>query len=855
MPSASRQTWQSIIDRIPLPTLLLDAERSVVAVNPPLEELTGLKAQECLGKKCWTIFHDPDIGCPPEACPFSAMVKTGKPSTGEMPLEISRTQCIATAAPLFDEAGELEFVVYTLTDITALKRHEAAVQESESSLRAIFESSLEAFVAIDSEGLIQTFNQLASEGARTIWGKELRRGESIHRIISPKNRDTFDWNFRRAMNGQRVRAEKAFRLESGERWMEFTYSPVIPTGKKASGVFIGVTDITGRKRTEEVLKRSEERLKLVLQGSNDGHWDWNLESDRLFYSDRWWQMLGYRVGELPSDSALWERLLHPDDRKETDLVLQAALADGSEGYEHEFRLRHKDGHYVPILTRGHISRDSTGRAIRISGTNTDLSELHRDKEKLRQSEKALTLQNRLFYSLLENLPMGVFMIDAVSGKTLLANDAALRILGRGVLPAANKENLIDLDKARKAGHEGPYPPEVSPILRGMRGETSHVDDLIVERPDGSEALLEIFGAPVRDEQGLVLASLVSFSEITERKRAETKVQESAASMARAEKVAKLGNWKLFLASMRMEISAGMCALFGVEEGSTTVAGIRQVGFPEYVEMLDKALADTISRDVPYDVEFRIRRPKDGMVVDIRSIADFDKVNNVLFGVVQDITESKKSNDRIRSLLAEKELLLKEVHHRVKNNMNTVWSLLSLQATTVREVSASNALEGAASRVQSMMLLYDRLFHSEGYVEISLAAFLPFLVDEILANFPNRDSITVIKNIEDFILDAKRLQAISLIVNELLTNAMKYAFAGRANGELTIGASLQGGTIIITVADNGNGMPKESGDKDNHGFGFGFGFGLSLAHILAEQLGGSLRIEQERGTKVLLQFEK
>lgn len=128
------------------------------------------------------------------------------------------------------------------------------------------------------------------------------------------------------------------------------------------------------RRVEATLRRSEERLQLILKGSKDAPWDWDVEHDQMFYSPRWWEMLGYEVDALPNDSGLWERLLHPDDHAQVNQVFHGALNGESDSYEVEFRLRHQDGHYVPLLSRGFILRDTQGKPARVSGTNTDLTE-------------------------------------------------------------------------------------------------------------------------------------------------------------------------------------------------------------------------------------------------------------------------------------------------------------------------------------------------------------------------------------------------------------------------------------------------------------------------------------------------
>jgi two-component sensor histidine kinase len=173
---------------------------------------------------------------------------------------------------------------------------------------------------------------------------------------------------------------------------------------------------------------------------------------------------------------------------------------------------------------------------------------------------------------------------------------------------------------------------------------------------------------------------------------------------------------------------------------------------------------------------------------------------------------------IKTLLEEKELMLKEVHHRIKNNMNTIYGLLILQAGTVKEVSAKTALEEAGNRVQSMMLLYEKIYSATDYREISVALHLPALIDEILANFPDSESVKVEKFIENFVLEIRYLLPLGIILNELLTNIMKYAFTGHENVIITISVSRENGQVTLVVGDNGNGIPESIDFENTTGFG-------------------------------------
>ena len=220
-----------------------------------------------------------------------------------------------------------------------------------------------------------------------------------------------------------------------------------------------------------------------------------------------------------------------------------------------------------------------------------------------------------------------------------------------------------------------------------------------------------------------------------------------------------------------------------------------------------------------------------------------------FGISRDITERKRDYERIKNLLQEKETMLKEVHHRIKNNMSTVNSLLALQASTLSESQAVKALEDAGSRVQSMMVLYEKLYQSSDFTSISAREYIPALVDLIIGNYPNCGSVTVRKIVDDFVLDSRILNNLGLIINELLTNIMKYAFAGRACGSIGVFIRRKGSRVSLTIEDDGNGMPKGV-DFENSA-----GFGLMLVRMLTEQLGGSISLERRNGTRIIIDFEK
>lgn len=217
------------------------------------------------------------------------------------------------------------------------------------------------------------------------------------------------------------------------------------------------------------------------------------------------------------------------------------------------------------------------------------------------------------------------------------------------------------------------------------------------------------------------------------------------------------------------------------------------------------------------------------------------------GCTKDITGRKTDEERIKALLAEKELLLREVHHRIKNNMNTIKGLLTMQIEAERNPETKASLRDAESRVQSIILLYDRLYCTENYREISVRQYIQPLTAEIVHGFPGSDAVTIQTDIEDFILNVQYLIPLGIIINEILTNMMKYAFAGRECGLISVTARHKAETILVVLEDNGVGLPESITFEESTGFG------MNLVKMLVDQIGGSITIERGNGTKFILEF--
>jgi two-component sensor histidine kinase len=244
----------------------------------------------------------------------------------------------------------------------------------------------------------------------------------------------------------------------------------------------------------------------------------------------------------------------------------------------------------------------------------------------------------------------------------------------------------------------------------------------------------------------------------------------------------------------------------------------------------------------------------GKLIPVRVYASTlrDKIGEVegLIFVAEDLRPLKQLemlNAKHETLLNEKKLLLTEVHHRIKNNMATLRAILNLQASASDIPEAAAAISDAENRVLSMAVLYDKLYRADSYRKLSCDSYLSPLVDEILENMPISAAVHIEKTIGDFDLPADALLPLGIIINELVTNALKYAFKGRGAGTIYLSAEAAGEIIRIEIADDGVGLPAEVD------IGKSPGFGLGMIESMAKQLGGSVSLRRGERTAFIIEI--
>ncbi len=242
---------------------------------------------------------------------------------------------------------------------------------------------------------------------------------------------------------------------------------------------------------------------------------------------------------------------------------------------------------------------------------------------------------------------------------------------------------------------------------------------------------------------------------------------------------------------------------------------------------------------------------DGRRIPVEIGASIVNFSNELYivMVVRDITERKESEDSIKASLEEKKVLLREIHHRVKNNMQIISSLLNLQTRYISDEKVVDILKESQNRVKSMAMVHETLYQSEGFAKIGFSGYIKNLVTYLLQSYVDRDHVNVITDVDNVFLDIDTAIPCGLIINELVTNSLKHAFPNRTNGQISIKLMRSDNKFILEVKDNGIGFPKLLDFRNTESLG------LQLINSLVMQLDGNIELKLNSGTEFRIVFQE
>jgi len=770
--------------------------------------------------------------------------------------------------PLFDTEGNVSGLLGVSLDVTESKILEEARRESEEKYRLLHESAGIGIGYYSADGIVLSYNTLA---AKHMGGApEDFVGKSIFDLFSKADAEAYLDRIKSASICEMPGVyEDKVPLPNGDMYFLSTFTRITDSNGHILGIQIISQDITALKNTENRLQQKNEEYEAVneelrstteeLQSQNEelivseqllrqseirllqaervakiGNWTLQLATKTIIASSGADAIYGIDFQRVPLAEV--QNIPLSEYRPILDKALSDLIANNTP-YDLEFKIRRpSDGKIVDI----HSVATFDKKTNTVFGVIQDVSDFKREL-----SWNAV-LTSRVALAM-DSANMAWWEMDIPTG-TVVFDKKKTDMLGYQAEDFKSYKDFMALV----------HPEDSEKAMNSMRNHFSGIADKyeteyrIRSKTGTYKWFYDIGSITVRDANGNPIKVVGIVIDISERKKSEEALLTSEARFRSYFEMPLHGYAIISPEKGWLFINDRLCSMLGYSrEEMLNKTWLEMTYSDDIAEDVDKYNRMVSGEIDQYSMHKRYIR-KDGSIIwasiAVGCVRNLDGLVDHVVAIIEDITDQKRAEKYITTLLSEKELLLKEVHHRIKNNMNIVSSLLSLQAQAIKEPSAVSALQEAKSKVQSMSILYDKLYRSVDYTELSIKEYLTTLVEEVIANFPNNQNVKIEEDLEDFMLDAKRVQTIGIIINELLTNIMKDAFPGQKAGLITVSLTKVNGHVTISVKDDGVGMPESVSFENSTGFG------LQLVHGLTQQLHGTIQIERGNGTKVVLEFD-
>ncbi len=489
----------------------------------------------------------------------------------------------------------------------------------------------------------------------------------------------------------------------------------------------------------------------------------------------------------------------------------------------------------------HHSESEFGQlAAAFDGMATALEQ--KEAERL-SSEQALRRSEEKFRSLVEHLPQNVFIKDSFS-RYITCNRHYARGLGLEIEDIVGK---TDYEFHRKELADG-YRADDRKVIES--GKAISLEEKYVR--SGEERWAWTTKVPFRNQQGDVIGVMGIFEDITDRKTLSEKLFHEQERLRIIFDASPSGIILVDPSGIITFANQRMADMFGCALDELVGSSYPSHVHPDQRSTGDARMRQLIRGEVDSVNTERYYIRKDGTgfwgYLSGRRQADESGTFVNLVGIIMDITALKQVENTLKASLKEKESLLKEIHHRVKNNLMVVSSILSLQSGTIRDQKVRDLIEECRRRIQVMSLIHNKLYRSANLAHIGFREYTEDLLGDIASSYGDRaGNIALVTDVGDISFDIETAIPLGLIMNELVSNAMKHAFPAERKGTITVNLNEQEGSFRLTVGDDGAGFPE---DLD---FTATESLGMQLVVSLVEQLDGTIELITDNGTEFRVTF--
>jgi PAS domain S-box-containing protein len=886
----SEARLETLVKTIPDLVWLKDKDGVFLTCNTMFERFFGAPSADIIGKTDYD-FVDRGLADFFRENDLKAMA-AGKPTSNEEWVTFAddghRVLLETTKTPMIDSTGVLVGVLGVGRDITERKRAEDALKESEAYIKSVLDS-LPIGVAVNSVDPSVSFRYMNDNFPRfyRTTREALARPDSFWEAVyeDPVVRERFRKRVIddcAAGDPERMYWQDIPITRRGEETTFITARNVLIPDKNL--MISTVWDVTARKQAEEALRQNRLELANAMDLAGIVNWEYDVADGMFTFDDRFYAFYGTtaeREGGFRMSADTYTReFVYPVDipRVAEEIGNLLATTDPQYRGQMEHRIIRRNGEIRTILARYAPVISEQGTVVRTFGANQDITER-------KQIMDALSQSRQIFADIISFLPDPTFVIND-TGNVLAWNRAleqlsgvlAADIIGKGDYEYSlwqygkRRPILIDLVQAPEKDYARINYRDIIQQDHTVIAET----DLILP---GKKIILSLVASPLLDEKGTIIGAIESMRDITRIKETEAELSHINAHLetlvqtrthALEEEVSQRRSAEQKVEELfrhtRSVIEANPDLMVVIDPTGiiqdVNAATEQMIGLPRekligtsynsYLIARSDAKAnlaqlfrDGTLRDIPYDL-----RRTDGSIIPIlaNSRIQRGRDGNVesIIASAHDITRQKKDAEEIKASLDEKIILLREVHHRVKNNLQIIISLTNLQLRQVEDPQMKQYLSETKNRVRAMSLVHEKLYQSESLSHIDLADYLRYLSSQLFSYY-STDSrrVNLVVEVGKATVDINTAIPLGLIVNELVSNALRHAFPGDRKGTITLAGGLVDDVLTLSVSDDGVGIPSGYDWKNAKSLG------LRLVNILTDQIDGTITVPETPGTMFII----
>lgn len=592
-----------------------------------------------------------------------------------------------------------------------------------------------------------------------------------------------------------------------------------------------------RKQTNQALKKSEKQIRVLIESIPASIFFKDTKGRHLVVNKAFEEFVGRKRKEIigKTNRELLPKNLAEKCRKSDEKVLKTGkIYHGQEKHlSQNGEIAFFDITKSPIL-------DEQGDIVGLVGINRDITTR-------KKTEEALEASQEQYRDLVEKAGIAI-LIDDRDGNFQYVNERYAELLGYA------QEEVVQLSIQNVV-----YPDDVDRVMRyhqnrvqGKKAPSRYEFRGI--KKDGSLIYLEVDAHPIK-KRNKIVGTRCYLWDITGKKLADMALKQSEEKYKTIAENVDVGIYRTTSGSNGrfIEANPSLLKIFGYEDKQEFLN--MEVSKLYYdPEARDRFQTKMLREGFVKNEELLLKK-KDGTpflgsvcAVTVRN----DKGKIIYFdGIVEDITERKQAEEKTKASLQEKEVLLREIHHRVKNNLQIISSLLNLQSRHVEDEPALDMFQESRNRVRSMALVHEKLYRSDDLAKVDFCEYIRSLSRHLFMSYGiNSTAIDLDIDVRNVFLDINTSIPCGLIINELISNSLKHAFGERARGKIRVVLQPENNDKFkMIVSDDGKGLPKNLDVSRTDSLG------LQLVTMLVEQLQGTMHIERNHGTSFEVVFKK